>query len=207
MPKQDFSTLPVRPHGELGHWLSDDRRYYRYALLLLRDLDEAVQNLNGAWPGPLGRVARDVDVTPELELLAMRRDLLSDSVKVFSAMAVEGFVNFYGALRLGDKAYLEHLERWPICEKLTALLSHCDSVALKSTDRLMLLTGAIADRRNALVHPKAEEAAGYVPAEDRIGDSIPDVAQQSVRDMLAFFEEFVRLVPEAASLIPPLDEA
>jgi hypothetical protein len=207
MPKRELSQIPVRPHGDVGHWLSNDRRYYRYTLLLLRDLDHAVRNLNAAWPGPLARVARDADVTPELKLLAIRRDLLSDSVKVFSAMTVEGFINFYGALRLGDKAYLEQLEKRPIGEKLAALLRHCDGVELKATDRLMLLAGAIADRRNALVHPKAEEAAGYVPAEDRIGDKIPDVAKKSVRDMLAFFEEFVRLVPEAGSLIPPLDEA
>jgi hypothetical protein len=207
VPTLNISSLPVRPHGELGHWLSDDRRYYRYALLCLSDLELAISKLNAAWPGPLSRVARDADVTPELRLLARRRDLLSDSVKVFSAMAVEGFINFYGALRLGDEVYLQHLEFSAIPVKLSALLEHCDKVSLGPAAPLLVLAQAIARRRNELVHPKAEEAADYVPAEQRLGDWIPDVARDAVRDMVSFFNEFVSAVPDAAHLIPRLDEA
>jgi hypothetical protein len=207
MPKRDLTKLPVRPHGELGHWLSDDRRYFRYALLCLRDLEVALKDVNAAWPVSPGQVARDADVTSELQLLILRRDFLSDSVKVYSAMAVEGFINFYGALRLGDQTYLARLEFSPLPVKLLKLLGHCDKVHLKPADSLLVLVQAIARRRNDLVHPKAKEAAGYLPAEKRLRDRIPEVARDSVRDMVLFFTTFVSMIPDAAHLIPPLDEA
>jgi hypothetical protein len=207
MPKPDLTKLAVRSLDDLGYWLCDDRRYYRYAILCLRDLEIATNEVKSIWPGSPGQVARDADVTPELTLKARRRDLLSDSVKVFSAMAVEGFINFYGAVRLGGNNYLNHLEFAPLPMKVEALLKHCDGISLSVNDRLLVLGRRIAKRRNALVHPRASETGAYVPAKGRLGDRIPDVARESVQDMVSFFTEFSRLVPAAAHLVPPIEEA
>lgn len=62
----------------------------------------------------------------------------------------------------------------------------------------------IAQRRNTLVHAKAMELTGYVPAEEQSGDKIPEAAREAVTDMEKFFREFVMTVPDATHLIPPL---
>jgi hypothetical protein len=52
------------------------------------------------------------------------------------------------------------------------------------------------------VHPTAIEIAGYVPAEDRGGDKVPDVAKEAVADMVTFFEEFGKLQPNVTHHLP-----
>ena len=39
------------------------------------------------------------------------RDALADSIVLFSAMAVEAFINYYGVVRLGEQQFNAHFER------------------------------------------------------------------------------------------------
>lgn len=200
-PIRKVSTL--RSHDGVGHWLSEDRRYCEYARTQLAELERVTEEVKKQWPGPLDQTLKGDQHTPELWSLVRKRDLLSDSVKIFSAMAVEAFLNYYGVVRLGEDEYASHFERLGLVPKLRTLLLVCDSLSISEPDPLIQLLQSIAKRRNSLVHPKAQELQQHVPADDRGGDKIPEVARDAVRDMDAFFREFVTAVPKAARLVPP----
>ncbi|HSI23980.1 MAG TPA: hypothetical protein VK959_13275 [Methylophilaceae bacterium] len=197
------SSFALRPHTVLGSWTSDDRRHAESARALLTELEPVCKEILDHWPLPHGETVRDAEAEfPELYALVRKRDRLSDSVRIFSAMAVEGFLNYYGVVRLGEEAFNTHFERIGLVPKLRALLLVCDSISVSTSDRLVLLLEQVANGRNALVHPKAKEFPGYVPAEGRPGVAVPDAARQAVKAMGLFFEEFVSLVPESKHLAP-----
>ena len=150
----------------------------------------------------LGETLRDNEYSPELWALVRKRDLLSDSVRAFSAMAVEAFLNFYGVVRLGEEEYSTHFERLGPIPKLRQLLLVCDRLSIAERDPLVKTLHRVAKSRNSLVHPEAQELPGYVPAEARGGVKIPEAAREAVRDMELFFEQFVDAVPNAPHLVP-----
>ena len=192
----------IRNHNTLGYWLSDDKRFFEAARLQLCELELVAAQAKELWPIPEGETLRDGDKYPELWTLVRKRDLLSDSVKIFSAMAVEGFLNYYGVVRLGEAEYGTHFERLGLVPKIRVLLLICDSLSIADTDALIKVLARIAQRRNSLVHPKANELPGYLPAEERGGDKIPEAAQEAVADMEQFFREFVTAIPQAEHLVP-----
>lgn len=116
-------------------------------------------------------------------------------------MAVEGFLNFYGVLRVGQQVYDEHFERMGLIPKLRALLLVCDSVNIPKNHQIILSLDKIAQSRNALVHPKAKEIEGGLGGKRRSSVKVPDVARESVAQMEFFFSEFVKIVPQAKQLI------
>jgi hypothetical protein len=128
--------------------------------------------------------------------------MLSDSVKMFSAMSVEAFLNFYGVVRLGQTYFDAHLKRLGPVAKLTRLFFLCESTKLTDTDHLVALLDRIAKRRNRLVHPRVVEVDTQGAAVSGIGDKIPQVAREAVADMVAFFEEFGRKDPDIAHHLP-----
>jgi hypothetical protein len=62
-----------------------------------------------------------------------KRDLLSDAVKIFSAMAVGAFLNYYGVVRLGEDECASHFERLGLVPKLRTLLLVCDFLSPNPT--------------------------------------------------------------------------
>lgn len=210
MTKPTRTISPLRSHDALGWWRSDDRRFYECAHLQLKELEQVALEVKQEWPLPLDETVRNGDDHPELFALVRRRDMLSNSVIIFSAMAVEAFLNYYGVVRLGNQQYLDNFERLPSISKLKILLLVCDSIALPDADRSVTLLRRIAKRRNHLVHPKAKELPCYMPAEKRPYVEIPEYAQKAVQDMDNFFKEFIAIVPAAAHLVPgpvPVDES
>lgn len=199
LPRKSFT---IRPHDVQGWWLSDDRRFAENTRILLLELEDAVRLVNAAWPKPLNETLRDEEHTPELMALIRKRDLLSDSVGAFSAIAIESFLNFYGVVRLGESEYSAHFERLSLVPKLRQLLLICDNLSITESDPLVTILRRIANKRNTLVHPKAKELTGYVPAENREGRKIPECARESVQDMDLFFVQFVDAVPRARHLVP-----
>jgi len=119
---------------------------------------------------------------------------------VYSAMAVEGFLNYYGVKRLGESFYREHFERLSPHRKLAALVATCIGHLLPDDTELIATIRRIAERRNALVHPKTREPK---PRHSRqnITTLPPNPAADSVRDMERFFELFIQLDPEAVGAI------
>ena len=121
---------------------------------------------------------------------------------LFAAMAIEAFINFYGVSRLGEEQFKQHVERLPIERKMQLLLLICDGLEVEKGDRLIIALKAVADRRNALAHPKAKQVPRDQPARDRSGWPIPEAAQEQIQTMREFFSEFGRLVPRSRHSSP-----
>ncbi len=84
------------------------------------------------------------------------------------------------------------------------MLLVCDGIAIREDDALFVSLRALTTVRNALVHPKAKEMEGYVPAELRNGRPVPDAARDAVINMKKFFAEFLIAVPDAKFLLTDL---
>ncbi|MCQ2048655.1 Uncharacterised protein [Stutzerimonas stutzeri] len=79
------------------------------------------------------------------------------SAHLYACMAIEGFINNYGTIRLGEDVFKSLLERTGITEKLSLIYLLCfEKVALIS-DHPIKSVRKIFDKRNALVHPKTKE--------------------------------------------------
>lgn len=198
------SKFVLRPHSAEGAWSTDDRRHLESAEQLLTELEAVCAQVTQRWPLQQDETVRDAERDhPDLYALVRRRDRLSDSVRIFAAMAVEGFLNYYGVVRVGETEFNAHFERLGIIPKLRMLLLVCDSISLSAKDELAISLSQLAEVRNSLVHPKAKEFPGYVPAEARPSVRVPDAAQQAVLSAHRFFQLFSELVPEASHLVPP----
>ena len=68
--------------------------------------------------------------------LNMREDLelMYTSCVLYSCMAIEGFFNFYGVKRLGEKNYKTNLERIGITEKFSVLIMICFGIKTEKSD-------------------------------------------------------------------------
>jgi len=193
----------VRPLDSEGHWLADDRRHFENTHLLLAELEQVNAEVIKQWPKSLSESVKKNETTKAHWKLTRKRDLLSDSVKVFSAISVEAFLNFYGVYRLGEAQFHPELEKLFFKAQLIRLLKVCDEIDLTESHEIIKVAKKITTRRNLIVHPKTHEISGYLSAKDRGGDKVPDVAREAVSDMALFFQHFVELVPGAALQIPP----
>lgn len=196
----------IRPADSPGAWLVDDQRYYENAHALLAELEAVVVEVRNQWPKPLTEAVKQEETTVAHWNLARKRDLLSDAVKVFSAMSVEVFLNFYGVVRLGQADFDSKVEHLGPVAKLKCLFKLCEKVILTDTDPLVTVVDRIAKRRNRLVHPRVIEVADEAVGSDRGGDKIPEVAREAVADMVVFFEEFGKREPKIAHHLPSPSE-
>lgn len=202
MPTKSAAPTKIFRADRVGGWLADDKRYYENAHALLNELEAVVVEVNSRWPKPLTDAVKEGETTQELWSLARKRDLLSDAVKVFAAMSVEAFLNFYGVLRIGQARFDSELERAGPVLKLKKLFKTCENVQLQDNDLLVQLVDKVARRRNRLVHPRVLEV-GEEPAQvNRNGDKIPEVAREAVADMVAFFVEFGNRDPHVSHHLP-----
>jgi len=124
----------------------------------------------------------------------------SSAAVVYSAMAVEGFLNYYGVKRLGEDFYRNNLERLSSDRKLAGVLAICTHQLLPQTAELVGTIRRLAERRNALVHPKAREpkSNGSRPSRRAI---LSEPSRDSVHDMERFFELFTQLDPDSVGAI------
>jgi hypothetical protein len=186
-----------------GNWKVNDRRYFENAHVLLKELEQMATQVSAMWPKKLGESVKPAETTKEHWAMARRRDLLSDSVKIFCAMSVEAFLNFYGVLRLSDQ-FDKKFERLGPVRKLKDLLRICDGIDLNDTSLIVAFLKRIVDRRNAQLHPQTVEVSTMTPTSTGdSGDAIPGEARAALKDMVSFFAEFVVLIPDAANHVPP----
>lgn len=187
--------------AELG-WESNHWTYYRFALDLLPMLAQQNEEVRRAWPVPFDKPVENSQANyPELSVALDERHRTSDSIRVYAAMAVEGFLNWYGVLRLGADVFNSQFERLGLVPKLQALLLVCDAVVLEKNDPLVQALERVAATRNALVHPKAKEFDPADPLAPPKGNFC-DAANGAAENMQLFFEAFVEAVPEAEHLVP-----
>lgn len=192
----------LRPHdAELG-WESNHWIYCKFAVDLLPQLARQHEEVRQAWPGSPDQPVQDMHTKyPDLAVAVDERHRTSDSIRVYAAMAVEGFLNWYGVLRLGADVFNGQFERLGLVPKLQALLLICDAVVIERKDPLFQALEGVAATRNALVHPKAKELDPEGPLSPPKGNYC-DAARGAVESMQRFFEEFVEAVPEAEHLVP-----
>ena len=208
MEKWKSECFSVRPLGETRSWRTESSRYPEYSRMLLAELIELTAEIKAAWP-PGAQTLKSGDVGhAELWEKARRRDMLSDSVRIFTAMAVESFLNFYGVVRLGQVPFDSFIERLSPFQKLQALLKICHGAAIDHSSAISQTVTKIAARRNSLVHPKATEVVGASTQADKDADAIPipGAAIEAVEDMTVFYRQFVDLVPEADFLLPDAEQ-
>ena len=190
--KEAFELLP---HWGGRYWASSDALHRSYALAQLQETERLCEQLIASWPGDLNQPVRDEDAFPELFELARLRSIASDSTRLYAAMALEGFVNLYGVVRLGQRVFDTHFERLHAIPKLQRLLLIGESIEVRNDHPIAVALGNVARSRNELVHPKAVELSD--PTIEVEGDNVevPGYARQSVTNMETFFDEFERLVP------------
>lgn len=188
-------AFQVHPHDRHGAWESNDGRYRAYAHELLVDLESLCQQVMAAWPVDVGASISSAAADPDLIALTRRRDRASDTTRIYAAMAIEGFLNFYGVLRLGNSVYEDHFERLGIVPKIRQLLLVCDGLSVPKSHVLCARADAVAQSRNRLVHPKAQEVVGDPMSHVRSGTKVPEAARESVAAMESFFAEFIAAVP------------
>ena len=196
------TNFKLRPHDFLASWESNDRKYFRQALVLMSELELLCEEVRSKWPVALGEPIKDAITNyPVLYQLVDKRDRTSDLVRIYSAMAVEGFLNRYGVLRLGQDIFNAHFERLNILEKLKMLFLVCDSIVIKNSDSLSVALQSIAESRNALVHPKPREISELSSIPQKFS-KVPQTARDTVKNMELFFSEFIIAIPAATILIP-----
>jgi hypothetical protein len=136
--------------------------------------------------------------SPEVWELCEPRDRTSDTVRIYAAMAVEGFLDFCGVLRLGQDVFDDHFERLGLVQEVRALLLVCDQLDVSRQDPLVICLDKLAMSKNALVHPKTREVVGDPQTHQRSSIKVPEAARECVENMEAFFQHFLEAVPDAA---------
>ena len=190
----------INPLGAYGVWSSDASKHYYDAKRALEELRVTAARVIQEWPAPIGQALNQRDLSPELSDLVDKRDFLSDAVPIFAAMSVEGFLNFYGVLRLGETVYQTDFERCPLVPKLKALLRACDDILVADNAPIVTIARSVSEHRNSLAHPKTTALAS--PPDGESGRPVPDDAANTVIHMDEFFQQFQALVPEAAFMMP-----
>ena len=199
MASRKRQPFQLRPHDPEGVWESNDGRYRTYAHQLLAEHISLCDEILRSWPAEPNASITDPTAFPEIRALARRRDQTADTARIYAAMAVEGYLNFYGVLRLGQVVFDEHFERLGLIPKLRTLLLTCDHLDVPKSDPLVLALERVAQSRNSLVHPKTKEVVGEIAQHKRTAHPVPDTAKAAIADMEAFFDEFVKAVPNAAN--------
>jgi hypothetical protein len=123
---------------------------------------------------------------------------------IYSAMAVEAFLNYYGIKRLGNDFYRDTYEHLSSQRKLAAVVATCTGQLLPSQAELVKVLRRLTERRNALVHPKAREVLPNAKDAKPRRAPPPSAVEvtpvaDSVQDMERFFELFAELDSQAVS--------
>jgi hypothetical protein len=127
----------------------------------------------------------------------------STATQIFSCMAIESFLNFYGVNQLGEDFYKRNFERLSSNQKPEALIAVSVHLSLEKDDEICKVVRRMFDQRNRLVHPKAKQIeADSERIEIIFGTDNPvSDAKKMVDDMRLFFDLFRKLDPSHNSLI------
>jgi hypothetical protein len=184
-----------------GRWITDYKRYYEYAGLCLSELLPIAAEIDKLLPSQPPRTLAPELVTPEIQAKCRRRDALSDSVRVFSAMSVEAYLNLYGVMRFGEAQYKAFERKASTPKKLALILKTCDGVDVNSYPALRDAVEFLKTQRDSLVHPKANELPSSAQY-SLTGPDVPGFAQRCYSACETVFNEMPKASPQAMDLIP-----
>jgi hypothetical protein len=189
----------VRGFPGSGSWTAPHGLHRRSATRLRADLqallDEARASgeIRATSEMPGGAIVRHGEVGERIATLA-------ETVELFAAMAVEGAVNFYGAVVLGERYFKRHFEKLGAVPKLAAVMLGCAGIIVADDAEILTLVRRIHDRRNQLVHPKVRETSLVQHQAGWDLRGIPEEADDMIRDMERFFELLGQYEPELGPL-------
>ena len=125
----------------------------------------------------------------------------STSAILFSALAVEAFLNTYGVIRMGEAYYQEHVERLSPKTKVSVITLAVAERLLEPSDEVLRAVDVVFKARNKVAHPKTEQADLYdshaLLAKEASAKRVVTRARESVQAMDRFFEEFSTIVPDS----------
>ncbi|HCA26000.1 MAG TPA: hypothetical protein DEP32_17705 [Pseudomonas sp.] len=181
----------IEPFSRMGMWVSSHSSHYTSAHEFRRDYELAVKQLLEQ-ESELERKYKDIPdehrgglIFTETNGLHHTAYRYATAAHLFSCMAIEGFINYYGIKRLGDPFYRRNLERLGITEKLSTLLLACGLERIDPSDELIKKVRSIFDRRNSIVHPKSKEVHNISSVENYVHPSELPVADTF--EALGFF--------------------
>lgn len=115
-------------------------------------------------------------------------------------MAVEGFLNHYGVVRLGELFYQANYERLNPTQKVAALLATCCGVLPRKSDEIVQVAKRLFGRRNDLVHSKSRDLERSYRGGGRARVLPQQLAHDSITDMERFSTLFFEYDSDAADL-------
>lgn len=119
---------------------------------------------------------------------------------LFSCMAIEAFLNYYGVRRLGEPFFKRNVERIGITEKLAVVVAACCKKRMDENDTLPRAVRRLFDKRNSLVHPKTKDIEHH-PIEEFISEYPSDYPVgtyiETLEKFLAFMKEIDPSIPDA----------
>lgn len=128
---------------------------------------------------------------------------LANASHLFACLTVEGLLNHYGILRLGNKFYTENLEMMSIFSKATTLVAICKGTLIYKGNKLYEDIKYLRDIRNKLVHPKSAEVS-YLPGTDQM---FKELSKDKRRDPVESLKRLNRILNELSKLDPGFKEA
>ena len=186
----------IHPIARIGAW-EFQSGYARRAARSLEKLEAAYASLQALRPTLRNAKSGLLRYVPIDQIEEVRS--LIDATIVFSAMAVESAVNFYGVVRLGEQFYSANFERLSPAQKVAALAATCTGRLLERDSEILKVVRALFGYRNELVHPKTRELTESSSPPTR--EARVTTARDSVAAMNRFFELFYELDPEAKGRI------
>lgn len=126
-------------------------------------------------------------VRHETDHLHMQAYRAATSAHLFACMAIEGFINHYGTVRLGEEAYKALLERMGITEKLSLIYLLCFEKKVLIADSPIKQIRKLFDQRNSLVHPKTKE----LTPDNMASHIYVHPSKLSIKDSMEILESFI----------------
>lgn len=181
----------VKPYEYAGWWELPHMDHLRRTKRMLTSIKERVAALTALQTAHEAVHGEDsYDWKPHYEEIALLKDMAL-AVQLFCYLEVEGFLNHYGVVRLGEKYYMANLERIePVQRKVAAILLATERVVIPSDHRLICLVQLMFKRRNELVHPKPKQLAIGRAVNYRGLDHVHKDAQEAADHVEEFFALF-----------------
>jgi hypothetical protein len=134
--------------------------------------------------------------------------MYSRATQMFALVTIEAFLNEYGYLRFGPDHFEKRFGRMnPITRKLTEMLGEVFSTPIGLSSEIAQVVHSLAERRNALVHPRpelatwADDGTPATATTRRVAATDVRSAEAAVQEMERFFAFFKAIDQHAAFLL------
>ena len=148
----------IRPYNkDHGIWASSYRSYYKHAYCSFECFQSVLEEIEDNEIC----IRRDNPDLEEFDVQGLiiykcrdlyeKADMFAISIHLFTCIAIEGFINHYGTLRLGEDLYGVTIERLNIAEKIKAIILLFHNKDLSKKEPFLLKTRSLFEFRNRLV--------------------------------------------------------